>query len=102
MGFDTGAVVHATVHGPVLVVHQGDAVSITLHNKFSQDVSPAVSGQNRPALNRSSGDNLSGVAPGAAGADAVTAGWPGTFLHEFQAYRKRGAPAGSMLIGCIV
>ena len=42
----------ATAPGPVLVVHQGDAVSITLHNQLSGErVSLALPGQNAPVLN---------------------------------------------------
>lgn len=83
-GFSTtGAAGSASAPGPLLVVHQGDHVSITLHNQLAgQSVSLALPGQAATAFAGSAGDDLTGVATGATRSYAFTAARPGTFLYE--------------------
>jgi FtsP/CotA-like multicopper oxidase with cupredoxin domain len=70
---DTAA---ATTPGPVLVVTQGDAVTVTVHNGLQQALALAVPGMTGLA------DDTTGVAPGSVGAYTFTASRPGTFLYE--------------------
>ncbi|MET3805066.1 FtsP/CotA-like multicopper oxidase with cupredoxin domain [Nakamurella sp. UYEF19] len=83
-GFSTtGAAASATAPGPVLVVNQGDTVSITLHNALAgEQVSLALPGQAAVAVNGSAGDDLSGVATGGTSTYSFVAGRPGSFLYE--------------------
>ncbi|GAA0927992.1 hypothetical protein GCM10009554_09260 [Kribbella koreensis] len=75
----TGAAASATAPGPVLVVHQGDQVTVTLHNEVAgQSVSLAFPGQPLPT----GGEDTTGIAAGATRAYSFTAGRPGTFLYE--------------------
>ncbi|MFK4087737.1 multicopper oxidase domain-containing protein [Kribbella sp. NPDC020789] len=74
----TGTAGSATAPGPVLVVHQGDQVTVTLHNQLAgQTVSLAFPGQPMPA----GGEDTSGIASGTKDY-SFTAGRPGTFLYE--------------------
>ncbi|HEY0689648.1 MAG TPA: multicopper oxidase domain-containing protein, partial [Kribbella sp.] len=74
----TGAAGSATAPGPVLVVHQGDQVSVTLHNDLAaQTVSLAFPGQPPP----SGGEDSTGIASGTK-TYSLTASRAGTFLYE--------------------
>ncbi|MDX6280687.1 MAG: hypothetical protein QOH03_1758 [Kribbellaceae bacterium] len=74
----TGATGSATAPGPVLVVHQGDQVSVTLHNQVAgQTVSMAFPGQPLPA----GGEDSTGIATGTR-TYSFTASRAGTFLYE--------------------
>ncbi|EWT01395.1 hypothetical protein N865_08695 [Intrasporangium oryzae NRRL B-24470] len=80
----TGVAGSATAPGPVLVVTQGDRVTITLHNGLSEATSLALPGQ--PAASFSAGlpatAAAAGVAPGGSAAYSFTATRAGTFLYE--------------------
>ncbi|GAA1133414.1 hypothetical protein GCM10009630_34480 [Kribbella jejuensis] len=74
----TGAAGTATAPGPVLVVHQGDAVTVTLHNQVAgQTVALAFPGQPMPA----GGEDTTGIASGTR-TYTFTASRAGTFLYE--------------------
>jgi FtsP/CotA-like multicopper oxidase with cupredoxin domain len=78
----TGAAGSATAPGPVLVVRQGDAVTLTLHNQLAgQTVSLALPGQVGVTVAGAVGDDTTGIASGTR-AYSFTAGRPGTFLYE--------------------
>ncbi|HKC27346.1 MAG TPA: multicopper oxidase domain-containing protein, partial [Jatrophihabitans sp.] len=82
-GFSTtGAVGSATDPGPVLVVQQGDAVTVTLHNQLSEPVSLAFPGQSGITYAGGSGDDMSGAAANGTRTYTFTADRPGTFLYE--------------------
>jgi FtsP/CotA-like multicopper oxidase with cupredoxin domain len=78
----TGVSGSATAPGPVLVVQQGDRVTITLHNQLTENVSLALPGQAPAAFTGSAGDDTTGIATGATRNYVFTAGRPGTFLYE--------------------
>ncbi|MFF1819677.1 multicopper oxidase domain-containing protein [Kribbella sp. NPDC058245] len=74
----TGTAGSATAPGPALVVHQGDQVTVTLHNQLvGQTVSLAFPGQSSPA----GGEDTAGIASGVR-TYTFTAGRAGTFLYE--------------------
>ncbi|WP_198675858.1 multicopper oxidase domain-containing protein [Kribbella monticola] len=74
----TGAAGTAKAPGPVLVVHQGDQVSVTLHNQLAgQNISLAFPGQPLP----SGGEDTTGIGSGTR-TYTFTAGRAGTFLYE--------------------
>lgn len=84
-GFSSsGTVGSSTAPGPLLVVHQGDVVSVTLHNQLSEPVSLAFPGQ--PASAFTAGLSALAEEPGAAPAANLTytftAGRAGTFVYE--------------------
>src|SRR4051812_6610640 len=82
-GFSTTATAGtATAPGPVLVVRQGDAVTITLHNQLADAVSLALPGQLKVSADGSAGDDVDGAAPGGTRTYTFTADRPGTFLYE--------------------
>ncbi len=84
-GFSTSSdpSVDATAPGPVLVIHQGLDVTITLHNDLAgQSVSLALPGQDKVLHPGSSGDDRSGVSDGQSRSYTFTASRPGTFLYE--------------------
>ena len=85
-GFSTtGAAGTATAPGPLLVVNQGDTVTVTLHNQLAgQDVSLAFPGQPTTAFSAglSAQAEESGVATGATSAYVFTANTAGTFIYE--------------------
>ncbi len=74
----------ATAPGPVLVVRQGDQVSITVHNGLTQNLSLALPGQ--PATDVTEGLSVlaqsTGAAPGGTRTYSFTANRPGTFAYE--------------------
>jgi FtsP/CotA-like multicopper oxidase with cupredoxin domain len=75
----TGVAGSATAPGPVLVVHQGDQVSVTLHNELAgQTVSLAFPGQTLPA---GSAEDSTGISSGTKTYNFTTTR-PGTFLYE--------------------
>ncbi|GAA5035465.1 hypothetical protein GCM10023258_37340 [Terrabacter aeriphilus] len=83
-GYSTTEAGAATAPGPVLVVREGDKVTVTLHNGLTQPTSLAFPGQ--PATAFTAGlpttERLQGVAGGGTATYAFTAGRPGTFLYE--------------------
>ncbi len=85
-GFSTtGAAGTATAPGPLLVVNQGDTVTVTLHNQIAgQNVSLAFPGQPTTAFTAglSTQAEEAGVATGATATYTFTAGRAGTFIYE--------------------
>ncbi|MGB8649721.1 MAG: multicopper oxidase domain-containing protein, partial [Mycobacteriales bacterium] len=83
-GFSTtGAAGSASAPGPVLVVNQGDSVSITLHNQLpGEAVSLALPGQQAAAFAGTAGDDTTGVSEGGSRTYSFTASRAGTFLYE--------------------
>jgi FtsP/CotA-like multicopper oxidase with cupredoxin domain len=79
-GFASDAGSPATAPGPVLVVRQGDQVTINLHNGLTQPMSLALPGQR--GVNGGAGDDLTGVGPNGVQSYAFTASRPGTFVYE--------------------
>ena len=71
----TGASGTATLPGPVLIVNQGDTVTVTLHNNLSEPTALLFQGQAMVP-------DLTGVAAGGTKAYTFTATNPGTFLYE--------------------
>ncbi|MDT7551217.1 MAG: hypothetical protein QOE84_3611 [Actinomycetota bacterium] len=83
-GFSSSGVAgSATAPGPQLVVRQGDAVTITLHNLLAgENVSLALPGQTHVTSGGATGDDQTGVALNATRSYTFTASRPGTFLYE--------------------
>ncbi|WP_407345465.1 multicopper oxidase domain-containing protein [Pengzhenrongella phosphoraccumulans] len=83
-GFASTATAPATAPGPVLVVNQGDTVSVTLHNALAEPVSLAFPGQPASAFSAGLSGTAEevGTAPGAATTYTFTAGRAGTFAYE--------------------
>ena len=82
-GFSTtGTAGTATAPGPVLVVKQGDSVSITLHNQLAENVSLALPGQRGVSHPGPVGDDVIGAPAGASATYTFTATRPGTFAYE--------------------
>ena len=67
----------ATAPGPVLVVRQGDQVSIVVHNTLTQNLSLALPGQRAGA-----GLSAAAAAPGETQSYSFSADRAGTFLYE--------------------
>lgn len=82
-GFSTDANSDATAPGPLLVVTQGDQVTVNLHNNLQNagNVSLALPGQSSADVG-TSGDDLTGAAPGGSKTYTFTANRPGTFVYE--------------------
>jgi hypothetical protein len=80
----SGAAGTATAPGPVLVVEQGDTVSVVLHNQLAEPVSLAFPGQPANAFTAglSAQAEETGAAPGATQTSTFTATRAGTFLYE--------------------
>ncbi|MGZ4598456.1 MAG: multicopper oxidase domain-containing protein [Oryzihumus sp.] len=80
----TGAAGSATAPGPLLVVHQGDRVTVTLHNQLDEATSLAFPGQPAAAFSAglSATAEVSGTAAGGMSTYTFTAGRPGTYLYE--------------------
>ena len=74
----------ATAPGPVLVVRQGDHVSVTVHNGLAQNLSLALPGQ--PAADVTDGlsaaAQTTGAVPGGTRTYSFTANRAGTFAYE--------------------
>lgn len=86
----------ASTPGPVLTVTQGDAVSITVHNGLSQNLSLAVPGVSGLV------PDTTGAAPGAAKTYTFTAARPGTYLYE-AGHTADGARQAAMgIVGALV
>ncbi|RNM15784.1 multicopper oxidase domain-containing protein [Nocardioides pocheonensis] len=104
-GFSTtGAAGSATAPGPVLVVQQGDTVSITLHNQLSDNVSLSLPGQPASAFTQglSAADQTTGATPGGTATYTFHADRPGTFLYE-AGHTPQGARQVAMgLAGALV
>jgi len=62
--------------GPVLVVNQGDTVTVTLHNGLGEATALLFQGQAMPP------DTSAGAAPGGSKSYTFTAADPGTYLYE--------------------
>jgi len=96
-GFSTtGAAGTATAPGPLLVVNQGDTVTVTLHNQLAgQDVSLAFPGQPTTAFSAglSAQAEESGVATGATSTYTFTAQHGGHLHLRGRPHRQRH-PAG--------
>jgi hypothetical protein len=81
----TGVAGSATAPGPLLVVNQGDTVSVTLHNQLAgQNVSLTFPGQPTTAFSAglSSQAEEIGAATGATSTYTFTANRAGTFIYE--------------------
>ena len=104
-GFSTSATPGtATAPGPVLVVAQGDTVSVTVHNQLSQNLSLALPGQPASAFTQglSVADQTTGAAPGGSATYTFHADRPGTFLYE-AGHTEQGARQVAMgLAGALV
>jgi len=74
-GYATTAAGAPTLPGPVLVVNQGDLVTITLTNGLAEATSLEVPGQGLPP-------DLAGIAPAASKAYTFTASAVGTYLYQ--------------------
>lgn len=74
----------ASAPGPLLVVNQGDTVSITLHNQLAgENVSLSLPGQTQvSATGLLNGDDVSGVGNGGTRTYTFTASRPGTYLYQ--------------------
>lgn len=79
-GFAANAADPVTAPGPVLVVRQGEPVTVTLHNGLSSPMSLAFPGQ--LGVNGGSGDDRTGVASNGTTSYSFTAGRPGSFIYE--------------------
>ena len=95
-GFASTDPAPATLPGPVLVVDQGQTVTITIHNGLSSNLSLAL-----PAVTGLVPDQT-GAAPGASKAYTFTASRPGTYLYE-AGHTADGARQAAMgLVGALV
>jgi FtsP/CotA-like multicopper oxidase with cupredoxin domain len=74
-GYANTAAGAAQIPGPVLIVNQGDAVTVILHNSLTVTTSLKFEGQSLPT------DRV-GAAPGVQATYVFTATKPGTFLYE--------------------
>lgn len=82
-GFATDSTSAVTAPGPLLVVNQGDSVTITVHNELQiagMNVALALPGQQ--SVNGGGGDDVTGAAPGGTMDYTFTASRPGTFVYE--------------------
>ncbi len=97
----TGQPVPATAPGPLLVLTQGDTVTVTLHNGLNSNVSLALPGQ-AAVDNARAGDDVTGAAPLGTATYKFTASRPGTFVYE-AGHTKDGARQVAMgLAGAMV
>jgi FtsP/CotA-like multicopper oxidase with cupredoxin domain len=95
-GFAPTGAAAATLPGPVLVVDQGDQVTITVHNGLSGDLSLAL-----PAVTGLAPD-VTGAAPGGIRSYTFAATRPGTYLYE-AGHTTDGARQTAMgLVGALV
>lgn len=74
-GYAAGAAGPASVPGPVLIVTQGDTVTVTLHNGLAEATALDLAGQGLVP-------DEAGVPAGGSKAYAFTAGAPGTYLYQ--------------------
>ena len=102
-GFSTSSAAgSATAPGPVLVVRQHDAVTITLHNQLAEPVALALPGQVGVAAGGIAGDDRTGAAAGGTRTYTFTADRAGTFLYE-AGHTDDGARQAAMgLAGALV
>lgn len=94
----------ATAPGPVLVVTQGDVVTVTVHNGLDQGLSLALPGQPADAVSEglSVAAQTVGAAPGGTRSYTFTARRAGTFLYE-AGHTPQGARQVAMgLAGALV
>jgi FtsP/CotA-like multicopper oxidase with cupredoxin domain len=78
----TGNAGSATAPGPLLVVNQGDSVTVNLHNQLAEPVSLAFPGQPASAFTAGLTASASGAGAGGSQAYTFTASRAGTFLYE--------------------
>jgi hypothetical protein len=96
-GFASTSDAPATAPGPVLVVDQGDSVTVTVHNGLQgQNLSLAL-----PTMSGLAPDTT-GAAPGGAATYTFTAGRPGTYLYEAGHTANGGRQAAMGLVGAMV
>jgi hypothetical protein len=95
-GFASTSSAGATLPGPVLVVNQGDHVTITVHNGLATNLALAL-----PAVTGLVPD-LDGAAPGAAATYSFTATRPGTYLYEAGHTNDGLRQAAMGLVGALV
>ncbi|GAA1824341.1 multicopper oxidase domain-containing protein [Planosporangium flavigriseum] len=98
-GFSSSAdpTVAVTAPGPVLVVNEGDDVTINVHNELAgQNLSLAI-----PSMTGLVPDTT-GVATGAVATYTFTAGRPGTYLYEAGHTPDGGRQAAMGLVGALV
>lgn len=78
---ETGA---PSAPGPLLVVRQGDEVSLTLHNQLAEATSLTLPGQRAEDFSGGLPDDgpSAGIATGATATTTFTASRPGSFLYE--------------------
>ncbi|MCU1677463.1 MAG: multicopper oxidase, partial [Frankiales bacterium] len=102
-GFATTDAALATAPGPLLVVRQGDAVTVTLHNDLAgESVGLAFPGQTGVTGAGVLGDDVTGVPAGSTRSYSFTASRPGTFLYE-AGHTDNGARQTAMgLAGALV
>ena len=83
-GYADSDLAPATAPGPLLVVHQGDRVDVTLHNSLDEPTSLAFPGQPAEAFSAglSPAAEVTGTAPGGSTTYSFTASRPGTFAYE--------------------
>lgn len=74
-GYSLSAAGPATVPGPVLVVDQGDAVTVNLTNGLGEDTALDLTGQGLVP-------DEAGIPPGGTRTYTFTAGEPGTYLYQ--------------------
>jgi hypothetical protein len=95
-GFAPTSAAPATLPGPVLVVDQGDQVTITVHNGLGSNLSLAL-----PAVTGLAPDRT-GAAPGGTASYAFTASRPGTYLYEAGHTADGVRQAAMGLVGALV
>ena len=80
----TGDAGSATAPGPVLAVHEGDTVTVTVHNGLDENVSLSLPGQPASAFTHglAAADQTGGAAPGGTSSYTFRADRAGTFLYE--------------------
>jgi len=74
-GYSASAVGPATMPGPILIVNQGDQVTVTLHNNLPETTAMLFQGQSMIP-------DTTGVPAGGTKPYTFTASKPGTFLYE--------------------
>jgi hypothetical protein len=95
-GFASTTAAPASTPGPVLVVDQGNTVTINVHNGLTTNLSLAM-----PTLSGLATDRV-GAAPGAVATYSFTASRPGTYLYE-AGHTPDGARQTAMgLVGAFV
>lgn len=102
-GFSSAEVAgSATAPGPQLVVHQGNRVRITVHNRLADTLALALPGQDPASFTTAAGDDTVGIAAGGDKTYEFTATRPGTFRYE-AGHTAAGARQVAMgLVGALI